>query len=123
MTSKKILILEDDESISEGIKAILESEGFEVLVAFNGIQGLEHIKTHKPKLMFLDLYMPVMNGFDFLKEFKIRHPYLRSQSHVILISAADNNLQEILSEVDGCLQKPIHLHELVATARKFENLL
>jgi len=65
--SQKILIVDDEHYIRmllEETLEELEDEGVELLIASNGAEALETIKTEKPELVFLDVMMPKMNGFD-----------------------------------------------------------
>lgn len=68
---KHILIVEDDQDIQDIYQAILE-RFFDVSLthAFDGAQGLAAVKKEKPDLIILDILMPVMNGDEFLKEFR-----------------------------------------------------
>lgn len=63
----KIAIVEDDASISQMYKLKFEAEGYQVVTAENGKQGLEVIKKSKPDLVLLDLMMPEMTGGEMLK--------------------------------------------------------
>lgn len=67
---KKILIIEDEEFLSEMYKIKLASEGYEISVAGNGQDGLVLAKKTKPDLILLDLMMPKMNGFQVLEKLK-----------------------------------------------------
>jgi PAS domain S-box-containing protein len=62
-----LLVIDDDEVNRVMMQRILEVEGFTVKVADNGQMGIEHIKKAKPTLIFLDIMMPVMNGFEFVE--------------------------------------------------------
>ncbi len=66
----KVLIIEDNETLNEAYKLILEKDGHEVTTAFNGEQGLEKLKTLSPNLILLDMLMPKMDGLEFLRRFK-----------------------------------------------------
>ncbi len=71
--SKKILIVDDEPHIRLLLTQTLEEledEGVEILTATNGAEGLEIIQTEKPDLVFLDVMMPQMNGFDVCKAVK-----------------------------------------------------
>ncbi|NJL90274.1 MAG: response regulator [Coleofasciculaceae cyanobacterium SM2_1_6] len=71
--SKKILIVDDEPHIRLLLTQTLEEledEGVEILTATNGAEGLELIQTEKPDLVFLDVMMPQMNGFDVCKAVK-----------------------------------------------------
>lgn len=66
----KILVVEDDADLNTAYKIILSSKGYDVYTALNGVEALDIIKaTGDPKIIFLDLRMPVMDGIAFLKEY------------------------------------------------------
>lgn len=62
MAKKKIMVVDDEENLIELVKAILETEGFDVITAYNGKECLEKLKTAKPDLILLDMMMPGMSG-------------------------------------------------------------
>jgi len=64
----KILVVDDDPDILEAVTLILESQGYEVVTARDGIEGLANLKAEQPDLMILDLMMPRMDGFAVCKE-------------------------------------------------------
>jgi len=70
MKKNKILLIEDDRYISQAYKEGLEYAGFEMILAYNGSEGMEKVRLEKPDLILLDLVMPVKSGFEVLKELK-----------------------------------------------------
>ncbi len=68
----KILVVDDDPDIREALTMILESQGYQVVTAQDGIEALANLKAETPDLMILDLLMPRMDGFAVCKELK--HP-------------------------------------------------
>lgn len=64
----KILVVDDDPDILDAVTMILESQGYEVVTARDGVDGLATLKAEKPDLMILDLMMPKMDGFGVCKE-------------------------------------------------------
>jgi DNA-binding response OmpR family regulator len=64
----KILVVDDDPDILEAISMILESQGYQVVTAQDGVEGLANLKAEKPDLMILDLLMPKMDGWAVCKE-------------------------------------------------------
>ncbi len=64
----KILVVDDDPDILEAVTLILESQGYEVVTARDGVEGLATLKAENPDLMILDLMMPKMDGFGVCKE-------------------------------------------------------
>ncbi|MFC1993347.1 response regulator transcription factor [Chloroflexota bacterium] len=65
---KKILTVDDDPDILDALTMILESQGYQVVTARDGVEGLANLKAEKPDLMILDLLMPKMDGFSVCKE-------------------------------------------------------
>lgn len=70
MTGKKVLIIEDDVSISNMYQMKLKQQGYTVIVADNGSDGLEVAKKEKPDLILLDVILPQLDGFSVLEELK-----------------------------------------------------
>lgn len=66
----KVLVVEDDLALNTAYQTILEASGHDVKTAFNGKEALRELKKFKPKLILLDLLMPVMGGIDFLRAYK-----------------------------------------------------
>jgi len=78
-----VLVVEDNKTLNQAYKMILQKEGHEVRAAYNGKEGLELVKINEPSLILLDMLMPTMNGIDFLKKFRPdKHP----ETTVIILS-------------------------------------
>lgn len=116
--TKKILIIEDNADIAKALNEVLSDSGFEIDVAYNGKEGLDHlINKEPPDLILLDLFLPVMNGFEFrLRQMNI--PYL-SQIPVIVMSAdaCVKNRCKLL-HCDQFLKKPFELVDLLAVVNQ-----
>ncbi|MCK5180309.1 MAG: response regulator, partial [Candidatus Omnitrophica bacterium] len=67
---QKILIVDDDKGIVEVVKIALTKKGYEVFTAGDGNEGIEKVKAHSPDLILLDVVMPEMNGYEFLRALK-----------------------------------------------------
>jgi CheY-like chemotaxis protein len=63
MIDKKVLVVDDDPDILDAISMILESQGYQVVIAHDGMECLNRLGAQKPDLMILDLLMPKMDGF------------------------------------------------------------
>lgn len=87
-TKKKILIVEDELSISQLFVETLSSHGFECLTAMNGLEGLNLSLTAKPDIILLDLRMPEMDGITMLKE--LRKKDEGSKIPVIILSTVND---------------------------------
>ena len=71
MTDKKlILLVDDDPDFVEAVRVIVENGGYEVVVAYDGQEGLEAVAERKPDLIVLDVMMPVMNGHEACAQLK-----------------------------------------------------
>jgi two-component system, OmpR family, alkaline phosphatase synthesis response regulator PhoP len=65
---KKVLIVEDEKILYNLLKDKLEEVGYQVVIAVDGVEGLEKIKTEKPDLILLDIIMPRKNGLELLED-------------------------------------------------------
>ena len=87
---EKILAVDDDPDILDAVTMILESKGYHVVTARNGIEGLANLKAERPDLMILDLLMPKMDGFAVLKELRdLRWSEFRDTPILILTSVRE----------------------------------
>lgn len=86
---KKILIIEDEESLLKVLDLKFKEEGFEVLRAVNGEEGLALATEHKPDIILLDIIMPKMDGITMLKKLR-ETPYGKSTNVIILTNLSDS---------------------------------
>jgi len=70
MAGKCILLADDEEDIKTVVSMLLESLGYEVVTAFDGLDTMEKAESEKPDLILLDIMMPVLDGFEVLKRLK-----------------------------------------------------
>lgn len=68
----RILIVEDDRDLNNAYRIILENEGHEIAVAYDGQEALDVLKHFSPDLILLDLLMPIMGGLEFLQKYDLR---------------------------------------------------
>jgi len=68
--AKKILFIEDEPHLQKAVGEVLKQEGFKILSAFDGEEGLKSAKKEKPNLILLDLILPKKDGFEVLSELK-----------------------------------------------------
>jgi DNA-binding response OmpR family regulator len=68
--TKKVLIIEDDNMISSMYRTKLEQDGYEVVIANNGAEGLDKVRESMPDIILLDVIMPQLDGFTVLKELR-----------------------------------------------------
>ena len=82
----QILIVEDDPNLRDTLQDVLVDDGYEVLAASQGVEALSILAAHTPALVILDLYMPVMNGWDLLAAMRA-DPRMRTIPTLVLTSA------------------------------------
>ena len=112
---RRILLIEDEEAISEPLAAALEREGFEVQVAATAAAGRELHRAHPPDLVLLDLMLPDGNGKDVLRDIRAS-----SRTPVIMVTARGQELERVLGlelGADDYVTKPFSAAELAARAR------
>lgn len=116
----KILIVEDDRSILELLKHMLESDGHMTVLAENGKSALQWLKEVKLDLVLLDLMLPDMDGMEICASIK-ENPRTRSLP-VVILTGNDSNVARIKSGLDVSadlfLSKPIEPKDLRAAVRK-----
>src|SRR5262249_46343303 len=114
-----VLLIEDDEDIGAVVRDLLVSEGFATEVARNGEEGLDALRrTQPPKLILLDLMMPVMDGWQF-RERQLRDPRLADVATVILSGVPDVSEVARNLNVAAWLGKPLSADRLVGVVRRY----
>jgi CheY-like chemotaxis protein len=112
----RILLVEDDLGIRQGIADCLVLEGYEVEAAANGAEALAHLRAGpRPGLIVLDLVMPVMNGAQLLARLR-RDPGLADIPVVLMTAAMPPGPR--LPPASGYLSKPFELSELLALVER-----
>ena len=118
----RLLYVEDNPEISEEIVFFLEPLVKELYVAYNGEEGLELYKEHKPDLVVTDIQMPIMNGIKMIQQIHEIDEHLP-----IIITTAFNEsgylLEAINQQVDAYLLKPLELKKLIHSIKKVVEVL
>ena len=107
-----VLIVEDDRNIAELLQLYLEKEGYAVITAEDGGNGLEKFRTIKPHLVLLDVMMPVMDGWAVCKAIRAE-----SQVPIIMLTAkgeTDDKVSGLKSGADDYITKPFEMKEVLA---------
>lgn len=116
-STPSVLIVDDNSTLRESIGELLEMEGYPVLTAGNGKEALEILKTYRPKLILLDLFMPVMNGWEFSR---IQKSDPELSKIPLLVFCADRNFPNYsLLKADGFIPKPFNVDDLLAIAKPY----
>jgi len=114
----KILLVDDDVDLVKVMSGALESKAYEVIVAYNGQEGLEKARKEKPDLVVLDILMPVADGFTFADQFR-KEPSLAKIPVLALTSFSESLGQPFPFEVTEYIMKPIKPRDLVAKVEEF----
>ncbi len=112
---KKILVVDDEESIHLLYREELEDEGYQVISAMNGEDALKLFESEQPDLVILDINMPGMDGIEVLRQMK----QLKPNVPVILSSAYPEYKQDLASWAsDDYIVKSFNLDELKASVKR-----
>ena len=112
---KKILIVEDEANIRELLRLYLEREGYTVIEAENGVEGIKQWKSEKPDMILLDVMMPVMDGWTVCKEIRAE-----SDVPIIMITAKGETADRVSGlemGADDYIVKPLEMPEVIARVR------
>jgi CheY-like chemotaxis protein len=112
-----VLVVEDDADLAALVEMILTDAGFPVRRAADGRQALARVAEKMPGLVLLDMRMPVMNGWEFAREFCARHG--RAAPIVVVTAAEDARRRAEEIGADGWLEKPFELEDIVRMAERF----
>jgi two-component system, OmpR family, alkaline phosphatase synthesis response regulator PhoP len=122
-TKKNTILIADDEAhirlLIEQALEDLEETGVEIITAKNGMQALQLIQEIKPKLVFLDVMMPIMNGFDVCRT--IKNEPETEDVYIVLITAKGQEFDHQMGEKAGAnfyITKPFDPDELLNLATK-----
>lgn len=110
-----ILIIEDEKPISDIVKFNLEREGYDIITAFDGLDGYQKGIQENVDLILLDIMLPSMNGFDVC-----RHIREKSSVPIIMVTAKEEEVDKILGlelGADDYITKPFSLRELIARVK------
>ena len=114
-TQRRILLVEDEESLAESIRYTLEQEGFTVTVAVDGRKAIERFRSDHPDLVILDLMLPELSGLDVCR-------LIRQESNVpiVMVTAKDSEADKVAGlelGADDYVTKPFSIRELVSRVR------
>jgi CheY-like chemotaxis protein len=113
-----VLVVDDDKDVREAMAELLQLEGFAVLPAGNGQEALNLLKVENPCVVLLDLMMPVISGWEFLRHRKAQQRLAKIP--VIAISAVIDRVAVARAEgADEVLLKPVNIEKLINLVKRF----
>ena len=120
---KLILVVDDDPDLVESVSMKLESEGFQVAKAYDGVEAWDRIKDEKPKMLILDVMMPRKNGYELCDEIK-KDDNFKDITVLLLTAVAEAVPSTTYTHMDGkttladdFIPKPIDLDNLMEIVR------
>ncbi len=116
MGTSKILIVEDEPNMVAGLRDNFEYEGFQVITALDGVEGLERALKDSPDLVVLDVMMPRMSGLDVCKQLKSKRPSIP----IIMLTARGQEVDKVVGlelGADDYVTKPFSIRELLARVK------
>ena len=117
-STKKVLVVDDEPDTLELVKLVLESGGFEAILANNGKEALAQIATVRPDLVLLDIMMPDMDGWDVFRKMKERDPGIP----IAILTAKAQNIDKLLGlhvlKADDYITKPFGKNELISKVKR-----
>lgn len=112
---KKVLVVDDEEHLTSLVKAYLVKDGYQVTIANNGREGLSSARRIRPDLIILDVMMPEMDGYEFIRTLRNE-----SETPVIFLTAKVDEQERVLGlelGADDYLVKPFYPRELISRVR------
>lgn len=111
----KILVVDDEKPIADILKFNLEKEGYEVVLAFDGIEAIQLAFSEQPDLILLDLMLPGKDGMDVCREVRAK-----LETPIIMLTAKDGEIDKVLGlelGADDYVTKPFSTRELLARVK------
>ncbi len=121
---KRILVVDDEPDIASIVQTNLEMEGFEVEVAYDGVEGLEKVKANPPDIIVLDVMMPEKDGYQMCKEIKNDERY--ADIPVIMLTAVGDHVTTTRyshhdgtsMEAEDYIAKPASAEEITESVKR-----
>ncbi|MFH1836905.1 MAG: response regulator [Candidatus Omnitrophota bacterium] len=113
---KKILIIDDEPHIIKMVRSRLEANGYAVITALDGKEGLEKVEKENPDLIIVDVLMPKMDGYTFVRNLKKK----RADIPIIILTATQG-MTDLFEEegITDQIHKPFETEELLGKIQKY----
>ena len=115
--AKTILVVDDDQELSDGLRLVLERQGYRVIQARDGQQGKQIIYQQRPDLVILDMMMPKMGGYPVLEHFRDK----KDAPPIIMITANEGSRHKAYAEYLGVvdyIRKPFAMERLLEAVER-----
>jgi two-component system alkaline phosphatase synthesis response regulator PhoP len=120
MNQKKILVVDDEPDLVETVRYSLEMEGYQVLVAYNGEEGLNQARKDSPDLIILDLMLPKLDGYKVCRLLKFDERY--KHIPILMLTAKTQEKDKLLGKETGAddyMTKPFDIDKLLEKVKSY----
>lgn len=120
MTGMRVMVIDDSKTIRRTAETLLKKEGCEVVTATDGFEALAKISDHQPQIIFVDIMMPRLDGYQTCA--LIKNNQVFKQTPVIMLSSRDGLFDKARGRIVGSeqyLTKPFTRDELLGAIRRF----
>ena len=109
---RRVLVVDDDPGVLEILQIALQAEGYDVMLARNGLEALDRAGEQLPHLMLVDLMMPIMDGWQFVRECR---KYNGCDKTPVIVLSAARDLEKAVRDlgVQAAVPKPFNLDDLL----------
>jgi len=118
LTPRPILLVEDDPDTRTMMTMALEMAGVDVVIATNGVEAYNLARTHRPRLILLDLMMPTMSGEEFRRA-QLANQDIRDIPVVVVSARHDATRIARRMKASECLTKPVDFDKLAAVVTRY----
>ena len=120
--AQKILLIDDDKGIVEVIKNVLEGQNYIIVTAFDGKDGLKKVQSEDPDLIVLDIRMPSMNGYEFMRTLRAERRDSDRPMVPVIVLTAKEKMEEIF-KLEGAKEYLVKPVDPILLAKKIEECL
>jgi len=125
---KRVLIVDDEPDFADIVKGNLEREGFDIEIAYNGVEALEKVKANPPDAIVLDVMMPEKDGYEVCAELKKDEKY--TDIPIVMLTAVADHISStryshwdgMNMEADDYLPKPASADEITDSVKSLLNM-
>ena len=116
--NKKILVVDDDSAVTTLLSGLLSGQGYNVLVAYDGLDGMVQVRKNIPDLIILDIMMPEINGYDVCRDLKFDAKF--KHIPIIVLTSREQELDPRIGQLMGIdyMHKPIDTKILLEKIKK-----
>jgi CheY-like chemotaxis protein len=111
----KILLIDDEKVVVEVVKDVLKERNYEVVTAYDGKEGFEKVKSEDPDLIVLDIHMPSINGYEFMRALRAHKVIEGKPMTPVIVLTVNETMEDLfrLEGIKGYFIKPVKATDLI----------